>query len=203
MEFSKVDADNFYEMTKKYTQQQMAIMIDDVVFSDPNIKEPIPGGRVRIELGRSFGMPGPEGGQRPRRRAASSGALQAPLRKVYDSQIGPTLGADSIEDGKMSVMVGFLGVALFMILYYGLSGVVANIALAYNVLLTLALMSAFGATLTLPGIAGIVLTRRHGRRCERADLRAHPRRTAQRTPACGSASTAATRWPSRPSSTRT
>ena len=68
-----------------------------------------------------------------------------------------TLGADSIEDGKMSVMIGFLGVGLFMILYYGLSGVVANFALAYNIVLTLAMMSAFGATLTLPGIAGIVL----------------------------------------------
>jgi preprotein translocase subunit SecD len=156
MEFSKVDADNFYEMTKQYTQQQMAIMIDDVVFSDPNIKEPIPGGRVRIELGRSFG------GQAQKEAAAlvavlKSGALQAPLRKVYDSQIGPTLGADSIEDGKMSVIIGFVGVALFMIIYYGLSGVVANFALAYNIILTLAMMAAFGATLTLPGIAGIVL----------------------------------------------
>ena len=86
-----------------------------------------------------------------------SGALQAPLRKVYDSQIGPTLGADSIEDGKMSVIIGFIGVGLFMIFYYGLSGLVANFALAYNVVLTLAMMAAFGATLTLPGIAGIVL----------------------------------------------
>ena len=156
MEFSKVDADNFYEMTKTYTQQQMAIMIDDVVFSDPNIKEPIPGGRVRIELGRAFG------GQAQKEAAAlvavlKSGALQAPLRKVYDSQIGPTLGADSIKDGKMAVIIGFLGVALFMMIYYRLSGVVANMALAYNIVLTLAMMAAFGATLTLPGIAGIVL----------------------------------------------
>jgi len=157
MEFSKVDADAFYEMTKKYTQQQMAIMIDDVVFSDPNIKEPIPGGRVRIELGSSFGMQA----QKEANALVAvlrSGALQAPLRKVYDSQIGPTLGADSIEDGKISVIVGFVGVALFMIFYYGFSGVVANIALAFNILFTLALMAAFGATLTLPGIAGIVLT---------------------------------------------
>ena len=157
MEFSKVDADKFYEMTKKYTLQLMAIMIDDVVYSAPRIKEPIPGGRVHIELGASFG--------RQAQKEANdlvavlkSGALQAPLRKIYDSQIGPTLGADSINDGKKSVGLGFIGVAIFMALYYRGAGLVADFALLFNIIFTLALMAAFGSTLTLPGIAGIVLT---------------------------------------------
>jgi preprotein translocase subunit SecD len=111
---------------------------------------------VRITLG-SFG------GQAMKEANAlvavlRSGALNAPLRKLYDSQIGPTLGADSIEDGRMSTMIGFAAVCLFMLAYYRLAGLVANIALVFNVLFTLSLMAAFGATLTLPGIAGIVLT---------------------------------------------
>jgi preprotein translocase subunit SecD len=156
MQFDPRDAEAFYEMTKKFAKQQMAIMIDDHVYSAPRINEPIPGGRVRITLG-SFG------GQAMKEANAlvavlRSGALNAPLRKLYDSQIGPTLGADSIEDGRMSTMIGFAAVCLFMLAYYRLAGLVANIALVFNVLFTLSLMAAFGATLTLPGIAGIVLT---------------------------------------------
>ncbi|MFZ4735124.1 MAG: protein translocase subunit SecD [Bradymonadia bacterium] len=156
MQFDQRDADAFYEMTKKFTKQQMAIMIDDHVYSAPRINEPIPGGRVRITLG-SFGN------QAMKEANAlvavlRSGALNAPLRKLYDSQIGPTLGADSIKDGQNSTIIGFLAVCGFMIMYYRLAGLVANVALLFNVVFTLALMAAFGATLTLPGIAGIVLT---------------------------------------------
>ena len=156
MQFDQRDADAFYEMTKKFTKQQMAIMIDDHVYSAPRINEPIPGGRVRITLG-SFGN------QAMKEANAlvavlRSGALNAPLRKLYDSQIGPTLGADSIKDGQNSTIIGFLAVCGFMVMYYRLAGLVANVALLFNIVFTLALMAAFGATLTLPGIAGIVLT---------------------------------------------
>jgi preprotein translocase subunit SecD len=156
MQFDQRDADAFYEMTKKFTKQQMAIMIDDHVYSAPRINEPIPGGRVRITLG-SFGN------QAMKEANAlvavlRSGALNAPLRKLYDSQIGPTLGADSVKDGQSSTIIGFLAVCGFMVAYYRLAGLVANVALFFNVVFTLALMAAFGATLTLPGIAGIVLT---------------------------------------------
>lgn len=156
MRFAQVDADKFYEMTKQHTKELMAIMIDEVVYSAPRIKEPIPGGRVRIELGSA-------GNQALKEANAlvavlKSGALQAPLRKQYDSQVGPTLGADSVEAGKLSMMIGFILVVIFMGIYYKVSGLVADVALFLNVLFVLAGLTMFGATLTLPGIAGIVLT---------------------------------------------
>lgn len=156
MQFDQSDADEFYEMTKKFTNELMAIMIDEIVFSAPRIKEPIPGGRVQIELSSV-------GGQALKEAAAlvavlKSGALQAPLRKMYDSQVGPTLGADSVQAGQLSVAVGFILVIVFMALYYKAAGLVADMALMMNVLFVLACLTAFGATLTLPGIAGIVLT---------------------------------------------
>ncbi len=156
MRFAQVDAEKFYNMTKEYEKELMAIMIDDVVYSAPRIKEPIPGGRVRIELGSA-------GNQALKEANAlvavlKSGALQAPLRKQYDSQVGPTLGADSVAAGKLSMIIGFVLVVIFMGVYYRVSGLVADVALFLNVLFVLAGLTAFGATLTLPGIAGIVLT---------------------------------------------
>ncbi len=156
MRFAQVDADKFYEMTKEHTKELMAIMIDEVVYSAPRIKEPIPGGRVRIELGSA-------GNQALKEANAlvavlKSGALQAPLRKQYDSQVGPTLGADSVQAGKMSMIIGFVLVIIFMGIYYKFAGLVADVALFLNVVFVLAGLTAFGATLTLPGIAGIVLT---------------------------------------------
>ena len=156
MRFAAVDADRFFEMTKQFTGELMAIMIDEIVYSAPRIKEPIPGGRVQIELG----AVGNEAFKEASALVAvlKSGALQAPLRKLYDSQVGPTLGADSVAAGKLSVIVGFLAVVLFMAVYYKAAGLIANMALFLNVLFVMAGLTAFGATLTLPGIAGIVLT---------------------------------------------
>jgi preprotein translocase subunit SecD len=155
MRFSQVDADKFFEMTKQYTKELMAIMIDEIVYSAPRIKEPIPGGRVQIEMG-----VGNAAFKEAKDLVAvlKSGALQAPLRKLYDTQVGPTLGSDSVDAGRMSVMVGLAGVIIFMLVYYRSSGMVANMALLLNLLFVMAGLTAFGATLTLPGIAGIVLT---------------------------------------------
>ncbi len=156
MSFDPKDANKFFEMTKLYTGKNMAIMIDEVVYSDPRIKEPIPGGRVRIEMG-SVGQSAFKD-SKALVGVLKSGALRAPLRKLYDSQVGPTLGADSVKAGEISIVVGFLLVVCFMAVYYKFSGIVANMALLLNVLFVLAGLTAFGATLTLPGIAGIVLT---------------------------------------------
>jgi preprotein translocase subunit SecD len=134
----------------------MAILIDDMVYSAPNINERIGGGRVQISMG--------GGGNSVMKEAQAlaavlkSGALQAPLRQLYSSQVGPTLGKDSIEAGKISITIGFILVILFMLIYYRSRGVVANIALLLNLLFISAGLAIFGATLTLPGIAGIVLT---------------------------------------------
>ena len=155
MTFAKVDADRFYDMTKKYQQKAMAIMIDEMVMSAPVIQGPIPGGNVRITLG---------GGRQVLKEATEltavlkSGALQAPLTNEYDSQVGPSLGADSIKAGQTAIVWGLSLVIIFMLIYYRGAGLVADVALTLNVLFVLAGLTAFGATLTLPGIAGIVLT---------------------------------------------
>ena len=156
MRFAQVDADKFFEMTKENTKELMAIMIDEMVYSAPRIKEPIGGGRVRIELGSA--------GRQALKEANAlvavlkSGALQAPLEKRADNAVGPTLGADSVEAGKISIIVGLVLVILFMLVYYKKAGAVADLALVLNLLFVMAGLTMFGATLTLPGIAGIVLT---------------------------------------------
>ena len=87
-----------------------------------------------------------------------SGSLAAPVEIVREKTIGPSLGQDNIDNGFKSVLTGFVLVLIFMLIYYRMFGLVANIALSFNVVLIVAVLSLFGATLTLPGIAGIVLT---------------------------------------------
>ena len=156
MRFSSSDATEFANLTEKNVNKSMAILIDDMVYSAPNINERIGGGRVQISMG--------GGGNTVLKEAEAlaavlkSGALQAPLRQLYSSQVGPTLGKDSIEAGKISILVGFIFVILFMIFWYRTRGMVANVALLLNLLFIAAGLALFGATLTLPGIAGVVLT---------------------------------------------
>ena len=156
MRFSSSDALEFAQLTENNVNRAMAILIDDMVYSAPNINERIGGGRVQITMG--------GGGNAVLKEAQAlaavlkSGALQAPLRQLYSSQVGPTLGQDSIEAGKISITIGFIFVILFMLVYYKVRGMVANVALLLNLLFIAAGLALFGATLTLPGIAGIVLT---------------------------------------------
>lgn len=131
---------------------QVSIVLDRYVVSHPNINEKIAGGRTSIT------------GLDSRQEAQDivtvlkSGALPAPVDIVEERTVGPSLGEASIRAGFISVVVGLLLVALFMIMYYRTAGVVANIALLLNVILIFGVLAGFNATLTLPGIAGIVLT---------------------------------------------
>jgi len=132
--------------------ENIAIVLDGVVYSYPNVEERILGGRSSIT------------GLESRQEAQDivtvlkSGALPAPVDIVEERTVGPSLGEASIQAGFISVTVGLLLVALFMIFYYRTAGVVADIALLLNVILILGILAGFHATLTLPGIAGIVLT---------------------------------------------
>ncbi len=123
-----------------------------MVYSDPVIKERIPGGNADIsgsytdEEAKVLAI------------ALRTGRLPAPVKILEQRTVGPALGADSIRNGILASVIGGLGIVLFMIVYYRLSGVIADMALAMNILLILALMALIGATLTLPGIAGIALT---------------------------------------------
>ena len=139
-------------LTRANVGEQFAIVLDDVVYSNPVVEEPITGGRSSID--------GLESQQEAQDIVTilQSGSLPAPVNIISERTVGPSLGEASIRAGIISVVVGLLLVVLFMIMYYRTAGVVADIALLLNVILILGILAGFGATLTLPGIAGIVLT---------------------------------------------
>ncbi len=142
----------FGDFTGKYVGKRMAVVLDKKVYSAPNINERIGGGRVQISGRFTFSE------AQDLAIALRSGALLAPVVIESERFIGPSLGADSIKASSLALALGFVLVVIFMILYYGMAGVIANVALVGNLFLILAVMSLAGATLTLPGMAGIVLT---------------------------------------------
>jgi preprotein translocase subunit SecD len=156
--FNEQGSKLFGQVTKANVNKRMAIVLDDRVNSAPVIQEAILGGTARITLG-SFGDH-----QQLVQDAHDlvvvlrAGGLPAPITLINEEEIGPQLGEDSIRQGMISIIVGGVLVVLFMIIVYNLSGVIANLALVINVLMIFAALGALGATLTLPGLAGIVLT---------------------------------------------
>lgn len=146
----------FSDVTAKNVNRQLAIVLDEVVFSAPNIQERIDG-EGQISLGRR----NHEEAQREGSLIATAlraGALPAALTQMEERSVGPSLGADSINKGKRAGLIGILLVVAFVSLYYKGAGVIAAITLILNVFGLMAILAALGATLTLPGIAGITLT---------------------------------------------
>ncbi|MFH1075726.1 MAG: protein translocase subunit SecD [Pseudomonadota bacterium] len=152
IEFDHKGAKLFEDLTGANVQKRLAIVLDNKVHSAPVIRDKIAGGRASIE------------GNFTAEEAHDlaivlrAGSLPAPIHKVKEHTVGPSLGQDSIRSGIFASVLGALLVILFMAIYYKVSGIIANIALIFNVLLILAALAAFQATLTLPGIAGIILT---------------------------------------------
>lgn len=142
----------FAEVTKNHTGQRLAIILDNKLLCSPVINEPILGGSGSISGNYTVAS------ANELALLLKSGALPAPLKIIEERNIGPNLGADSIDSGKKAGMIGFAAVAIFMVWSYGLLGVFANLALTLALLYILALLSVLQATLTLPGIAGIILT---------------------------------------------
>jgi preprotein translocase subunit SecD len=134
------------------TRARLAIVLDNKVYSAPHINERIGGGRGQITGGFTINEANDVA------IALRSGALLAPVYVMEERSVGPSLGKDSIIASSIALISGFVLVFLFMMLYYGMAGVIADIALVANLFLIIAIMSLFGATLTLPGMAGIVLT---------------------------------------------
>jgi len=132
--------------------EPVSIVLDDLVYNMANIRERIPGGRTEIS-----GLGSREEAQDVV-TVLTSGSLPAPVNIIEERTVGPSLGAESVRAGFISVIGGLLLVVIFMILYYHTAGVVANLALLLNLVLILGILAGFNATLTLPGIAGIVLT---------------------------------------------
>jgi preprotein translocase subunit SecD len=142
----------FDAMTAENVGRRMAIVLDNTVYEAPVIKERIPGGHVQI-TGR-FSMEEAH----DLAIVLKSGALPAPVEIEEERTVGPSLGRDSIRQGEMSFVIGAGAVLIFMALYYSGAGLLADFGLSLNILLLICVMAALGATLTLPGIAGIVLT---------------------------------------------
>jgi len=145
-------ADIFGDFTGKNVGKRLAIVLDGKVFSAPNINERIGGGAGQISGNYTVLE------AKDLAIALRSGALLAPIYMLEKRSVGPSLGADSIKASMVALIGGFVLVIAFMVIYYRMAGVIANIALIANLFLLLAVMSLFGATLTLPGMAGIVLT---------------------------------------------
>ncbi len=142
----------FGDFTGKNVGAHLAIVLDNKVYSAPVIRERIGGGSGQISG--SFSMEEASDVA----IALRSGALLAPVKLLEKRSVGPSLGADSIKASTIALSLGFMLVVIFMVVYYGLAGVIANTALIANLFIVLAVMALFGATLTLPGMAGIVLT---------------------------------------------
>ena len=132
--------------------QRIAIVLDNKVHMAPNIREKIPGGRTQIEGFADINE------AKDIAIILRAGALPAPVDIVEERTVGPSLGADSISSGQKSILIGLGIVFIFMLIYYRASGGIANFALIWNIILILAVLASLGATLTLPGIAGLILT---------------------------------------------
>lgn len=142
----------FERVTSENVGKRMAIVLDGKVYSAPVIREKIGGGRASI----SGNFTTAEANDLA--IVLRAGSLPAPVTVLEERTVGPSLGQESIDSGIRAAIAGALLVILFMAIYYGISGIIADIMLCFTMLIVMAGMGAFGATLTLPGIAGIVLT---------------------------------------------
>lgn len=158
LKFNSAGSNKFAELTGGNIGKQMAIILDKVVKSAPSVRDRIAGGSAVITLG----------GGRDRNKsmdeakmistALRAGSLPATLEQLEERRVGPSLGADALDKAKLGSFVGALIVLIFIIFYYRSMGVVSAVSLGVNILSLFALLTSFGATLTLPGIAGIALT---------------------------------------------
>ena len=150
--FDTTGAQKFGKATSENVGKRFAVILDGVVITAPVINSPITGGSGIIT--------GSFTSQEATDLAVllRAGALPAPLEIIEERSVGPGLGADSIAAGKIAAIIGMILVCIFMILIYGIFGVLANLSLIANLFILVSLLGAIGATLTLPGIAGIVLT---------------------------------------------
>jgi SecD/SecF fusion protein len=139
-------------LTRNNIGHSIAIVLDDVVYSSPNVQGEIPNGRSSITGSYS----NEEAGDLA--NILKSGKLPAPTRIVEEAMVGPTLGAEAISSGLLSMIFGTLVILVFMVVYYNNSGYAANIAVLLNIFFIIGVLASLGAALTLPGIAGIVLT---------------------------------------------
>ena len=149
---NRVGAKKFAKATTTGVGKRLAIILDGKIISAPGVREPIIGGSGQISGNFTFQS------ATDLALLLRSGALPAPLNIIEERTVGPDLGQDSIDAGILSLIIGFILVVLFMIYKYKIFGLIANFALIINLFLLIGILTLFEATLTLPGIAGIILT---------------------------------------------
>ena len=152
MEMTSVGSRTWARLTTKNVGRPIAIALDEVVYSAPNVNGPIEGGSS--EISGNFSVQEAQ----DLSNILKSGKLDAPAKIVAQQVVGPTLGAESVRGGAMSFGIAFLVIFILMLVYYNTGGWVANIALIFNLLFTIGVLTAMGFTLTAAGIAGLVLT---------------------------------------------
>ncbi|HLY72254.1 MAG TPA: protein translocase subunit SecDF [Puia sp.] len=153
MSMDNQGANIWANMTTQNVDKSIAIVLDDIVYSAPTVDEPITGGNSRISLGNATAEEGQD-----LANILKSGKLEAPAKIVQEQVVGPTLGKESVHGGMMAFAFSFLVIFILMLVYFNTAGWIANISLILNLLFTIGVLSALGATLTAPGIAGLVLT---------------------------------------------
>ena len=152
MEMNQQGAAVWYDLTGKNVGKPIAIVLDNKVYSFPAPSEAIAGGNSQIS------------GDFTQLEAQDlstilkTGKLDVPAQIIEEEVVGPTIGGESAQAGMLSLLAGLILVLVFMVIYYGKAGIIADIALLFNILLVVGILAAFGSTLTLPGIAGLVLT---------------------------------------------
>jgi len=152
LNFDKDGAKIFKNVTGQNIEKKLAILLDDIVFIAPTIQSRIPTGEARITGNFSIEE------VNDLVIVLNAGSLPAPVNIIEERTVGPTLGSDSIKAGIIAAIIGLIAVILFMIFYYGLSGLIADIAVIINIAFIVAVMTMLEGTLTLPGIAGMILT---------------------------------------------
>lgn len=152
MQMNTIGSKKWKNLTGSNINRQLAIVLDNYVYTAPNVNGEIPNGNSQI----SGNFTNDEAADLA--NILKAGSLPAPTKIVEEAVIGPTLGVEAQKQGISSILVGLLIVVLFMIAYYAKGGIVANVALLFNVFFIMGILANLGAALTLPGIAGIVLT---------------------------------------------
>jgi preprotein translocase subunit SecD len=157
LSFSPAGADRFEEVTGANVNRRFAIILDDAVDSAPVIRQKIAGGKASITMGAGDAEKQLHDAEQLE-LVLRSGALPAPITPSNESLIGPSLGRDAIHEAVKGVFYGVSAVLLFMFAYYRKSGIVADVAVLFNLVLQLAVLASLSATMTLPGVAGLALT---------------------------------------------
>jgi preprotein translocase subunit SecD len=152
LRLSSLGQQTFARITSENVGRQLAIILDGLVYSAPVIRDAITGGQASISGGFTMDE------ARQLKVVLKAGALPAPLTVLEERTVGPTLGLESVKKGVVAMAIGFVAISLFMMVYYAKSGVVAVVTLMLNAIIMMACLSFFGATLTLPGLAGLALT---------------------------------------------